>query len=64
MIIKHDMHGNTYQDAYFQNTNVKIVLQDKSIHILISNINIEYVKFSEHTTDESVAFAKLLGVGG
>lgn len=30
------MHGNTYQDAYFQNTNVKIVLQDKSIHILIS----------------------------
>lgn len=27
-------------------------------------INIEYVKFSEHTSDESVAFAKLLGVGG
>lgn len=25
-------------------------------------INIEYVKFSEHTSDESVAFAKLLGV--
>lgn len=25
MIIKHNMHGNTYQDAYFQNTNVKIV---------------------------------------
>lgn len=27
-------------------------------------IYIEYVKFSEHTSDESVAFAKLLGVGG
>lgn len=30
----------------------------------IQKIYIEYVKFSEHTSDESLAFAKLLSVGG